>query len=123
MIRDDQEDGIVIATEPREEASPREMKAAFSAWKIVYWEPHLTQIEAEKRAAKINREFACTSDRLAEAEGFIDERTRSSCLSSLAVDPVRPGSRENAVERRPERWCGGLEGICGGKVTRVKLRA
>ena len=35
-----------------------EMMAAFSAWKIVYWEPHLTQIEAEKRAAKINREFA-----------------------------------------------------------------
>ena len=35
-----------------------EMKAAFSAWKIVYWEPHLAQIEAEKRAAKINREFA-----------------------------------------------------------------
>ena len=22
-----------------------------------------------------------------------------------------------------ERWCGGLEGICGGKVTRVKLRS
>jgi hypothetical protein len=35
-----------------------EMKAAFSAWKIVYWEPHLVQIEAEKRTAKINREFA-----------------------------------------------------------------
>src|SRR5258707_9673715 len=35
-----------------------EMKAAFAAWKIVYWEPHLAQIEAEKRAAKINREFA-----------------------------------------------------------------
>jgi hypothetical protein len=35
-----------------------EMMAALSAWKIVYWEPHLAQIEAEKRAAKINREFA-----------------------------------------------------------------
>src|SRR5260370_42485623 len=35
-----------------------EMRAALSAWKIVYWEPHLAQIEAEKRAAKINREFA-----------------------------------------------------------------
>ncbi len=35
-----------------------EMKAVLSAWKIVYWEPHLAQIEAEKRAAKINREFA-----------------------------------------------------------------
>ena len=32
-----------------------EMMAALSAWKIVYWEPHLAQIEAEKRAAKINR--------------------------------------------------------------------
>ena len=29
-----------------------------SAWKVVYWEPHLAQIEAEKRAAEINREFA-----------------------------------------------------------------
>jgi hypothetical protein len=35
-----------------------EMMAALSAWKIVYWEPHLAQIEVEKRAAKINREFA-----------------------------------------------------------------
>jgi hypothetical protein len=35
-----------------------EMRAAMSAWKVVYWEPHLAQIEAEKRAAKINREFA-----------------------------------------------------------------
>ncbi len=35
-----------------------EMMAALSAWRIVYWEPHLAQIEAEKRAAKINREFA-----------------------------------------------------------------
>jgi len=35
-----------------------EMKAAMSAWKVVYWEPHLAQIEAEKRAAEINREFA-----------------------------------------------------------------
>jgi hypothetical protein len=35
-----------------------EIKAAIAAWKVVYWEPHLAQIEAEKRAAKINREFA-----------------------------------------------------------------
>jgi hypothetical protein len=35
-----------------------EMKAVLSAWKIIYWEPHLAQIEAEKRAAKINRAFA-----------------------------------------------------------------
>src|SRR6185437_1727248 len=35
-----------------------EMKAAISAWKVVYWEPHLARIEAERRAAKINREFA-----------------------------------------------------------------
>ncbi len=35
-----------------------EMMAAFSAWKIVYWQPHLAQIEAERRAARINREFA-----------------------------------------------------------------
>jgi hypothetical protein len=35
-----------------------EIKAAIAAWKVVYWEPHLAQIEAEKRAAKINREFS-----------------------------------------------------------------
>jgi hypothetical protein len=35
-----------------------EMKAAMSAWKVVYWEPHLARIAAEKRAAEINREFA-----------------------------------------------------------------
>jgi hypothetical protein len=35
-----------------------EIRVAMSAWKVVYWEPHLAQIEAEKRVAKINREFA-----------------------------------------------------------------
>jgi hypothetical protein len=35
-----------------------EMRVAMSAWKIVYWEPHLAELEAERRAAKINREFA-----------------------------------------------------------------
>jgi hypothetical protein len=35
-----------------------EMKAALSAWKVVYWEPRLAEIAAEKRAVQINREFA-----------------------------------------------------------------
>jgi len=35
-----------------------EMRAAMSAWKVVYWEPRLAEIEAEKRVAAINREFA-----------------------------------------------------------------
>jgi len=35
-----------------------EMMAALSAWKVVYWAPHLAQIAAEKQAAKIDREFA-----------------------------------------------------------------
>jgi hypothetical protein len=35
-----------------------EIKSAIAAWKVVYWEPHLAQLEAEQRAAKINREFA-----------------------------------------------------------------
>jgi hypothetical protein len=35
-----------------------EIRVAMSAWRVVYWEPHLAQIEAEKRVAKINREFA-----------------------------------------------------------------
>jgi hypothetical protein len=35
-----------------------EMRVAMSAWKVVYWEPRLAEIEAERRAAVINREFA-----------------------------------------------------------------
>jgi len=34
-----------------------EMMAALSAWKVVYWAPHLAPIAAEKHAAKINSEF------------------------------------------------------------------
>jgi hypothetical protein len=39
-------------------AQSEEMRAAMSAWRVVYWEPRLAEIEAEKRAAAINREFA-----------------------------------------------------------------
>jgi hypothetical protein len=35
-----------------------EMRVAMSAWKVVYWEPLLAEIEAERRVAAINREFA-----------------------------------------------------------------
>jgi len=35
-----------------------ELRSAIAAWKVVYWEPHLAQLEAERRAAQINREFA-----------------------------------------------------------------
>jgi hypothetical protein len=39
-------------------AQSEEMRAAMSAWRVVYWEPRLAEIEAEKRAAAINRDFA-----------------------------------------------------------------
>src|SRR5260370_21311515 len=39
-------------------AQSEEMRAAMSAWRVVYWEPRLTEIEAERRVAAINREFA-----------------------------------------------------------------
>src|SRR6185437_5564186 len=35
-----------------------EMKAAIAAWKVIYWEPRLAQIEADRRAERINKEFA-----------------------------------------------------------------
>lgn len=35
-----------------------EIKAAIAAWRIVHWEPRLARIEAEKQAARINRDFA-----------------------------------------------------------------
>src|SRR5260221_14560803 len=35
-----------------------EMRAAMSAWKVVYWEPRLAEIEAERRVAAVNRGFA-----------------------------------------------------------------
>jgi hypothetical protein len=35
-----------------------EAKTAIAAWKVFYWEPRLAQIAAEKRIARINREFA-----------------------------------------------------------------
>jgi hypothetical protein len=35
-----------------------EMKTALAAWKVFYWEPRLAQIAAEKRIARINKEFA-----------------------------------------------------------------
>lgn len=35
-----------------------ELKTALSVWKAYYWQPRLDAIAAEKRAAKINRQFA-----------------------------------------------------------------
>src|SRR5258708_22351729 len=36
-------------------AQSEEMRAAMSAWRVVYWEPRLTEIEAERRGAAVNR--------------------------------------------------------------------
>src|ERR1700738_3785642 len=36
----------------------KKMKTAMPAWRVVYGQPHLAQPGAEKRAARINREFA-----------------------------------------------------------------
>src|SRR5260221_5266020 len=37
-------------------AQSEEMRAAMSAWRVVYWEPRLTEIEAERRLAAIDLE-------------------------------------------------------------------
>src|SRR5260221_10685057 len=35
-------------------AQSEEMRAAMSAWRVVYWEPRLTEIEAERRGGAVN---------------------------------------------------------------------
>jgi hypothetical protein len=50
--------GCDCATLDISRAQSDEMKAALAAWKVMYWEPRLARIQAEKRAAKINRKFA-----------------------------------------------------------------
>jgi hypothetical protein len=63
-----------------------EMKAVLSAWKIVYWEPHLAQIEAERRAAKINREFASHFQPPRAWRRFLARFHRNDNSSSLIIE-------------------------------------
>jgi len=48
-----------------------------------------------------------------KTEGLVDQRSRSAVLPSTVFAPM--------PETIPERWCGGFEGIPGGKVTRVRF--
>jgi hypothetical protein len=73
-----------------------EMNAVLSAWKIVYWEPHLAQIEAEKRAAKINREFASHFQPPRTWRRFLARFRRNDKPSSLIIDdrPIESSPKE-----------------------------
>jgi hypothetical protein len=76
-----------------------EMMAALSAWKIVYWEPHLAQVEAEKRAAKINREFASHFRPPGAWRRFLAVfRRNDNLLSSIIED--RPIEKRKGSNRR-----------------------
>jgi hypothetical protein len=73
-----------------------EMTAALSAWKIVYWEPHLAQIEAEKRAAKINREFASHFRPPGAWRRFLAQFRRNDSPLSLIIEdrPIENSPKE-----------------------------
>src|SRR5260221_3760891 len=83
-----------------------EMKAAMSAWKVVYWEPHLAQIEAEKRAAEINREFA-SHFRPPNAWRPFLVRFRLGLPFALSVEAEPPGG--GAAPNRTPRQGGAAE--------------
>src|SRR6202049_2890941 len=57
-----------------------------------------------------------------EGVRFIDQGTRSPFFC-LTVDRVGPDAGDDKYRAAPDRWCGGLEGICSGNVTRVRLRS
>ena len=42
----------------------------------------------------------------------------ASVLPSTVLDPVPETMKYKAA---PDRWCSGLDGICGGNVTRVRF--
>jgi hypothetical protein len=70
--------------------------AALSAWRIVYWEPHLAQIEAEKRAAKINREFASHFRPPGAWQRFLARFRRNDSPLSLIIEdrPIENSPKE-----------------------------
>ena len=87
-----------------------EMMAALSAWRIVYWEPHLAQIEAEERAAKINREFASHFRPPGAWRRFLAQFRRNDNPSSSIIE-------DHTVEDSATEVQGGGS---SGKVSRIK---
>ena len=85
-----------------------EMKAVLSVWKIVYWEPHLAQIEAEKRAAKINREFAAHFRPPSAWRRFLARFHRNDNPSSLIIEdrPVEASPKEAQGFKSSEEMSG-----------------
>jgi hypothetical protein len=85
-----------------------EMKAALSAWKIVYWEPHLAQIEAAKRAAKINREFASHFRPPSTWRRFLALFRRDDSPLSLVIEdrPIDTSPREAQGLKSSEKMSG-----------------
>jgi hypothetical protein len=85
-----------------------EMKAVLSAWKIVYWEPHLAQIEAEKRAAKINREFAAHFRPPSAWRRFLARFHRTNNPLSLIIEgrPIETSSKEAQGFKSSEEMSG-----------------
>jgi hypothetical protein len=83
-----------------------EIKSAIAAWKVVFWEPHLAQIEAEQRAAKINREFASHFEPPNLWQRFLGLFRRSEdrfglILEDEAADaPIPPAAHPVRSERR-----------------------
>jgi len=81
--------------------------AALSAWKVVYWAPHLAQIAAEKQAAKINREFA-SHVRPSAWQRFLALLRRRDNPSRLIGDrsvaiPQRAAQEANSAEETAKR--------------------
>jgi hypothetical protein len=84
------------------------MMAALSAWKIVYWEPHLAQIEAAKRAAKINREFAAHFRPPSMWRRFLARFRRTNNPLSLIIEdrPIETSPKEVQGLKSPEKMSG-----------------
>jgi len=74
-----------------------EIKAAIAAWKVVYWEPHLAQIEAEKRAAKINREFSAHFRPPTLLQRFFGLFRRNDDRFGLMLEDDGPGASSEAA--------------------------
>src|SRR5260370_5490501 len=85
-----------------------EMMAAFSAWKIIYWQPHLAQIEAEKRAARINREFASHFRPPGAWRRFLALFRRNDNPLSLIIEdrPIETSRREAQGLKSSEKMSG-----------------
>jgi hypothetical protein len=94
-------------------AQSEEVRAALAGWKIVYWEPHLAQVEAERHAERINREFALHF-RPGMWQRFVAMFGRKARnLPSLAIEPDVEIAERDA--RPPERTVANREGAMAGR--------